>query len=159
MSSHRHLTFLHFVPVVHSQNLKDTKNKYVSSDSHTVSQSEIPAVFEDVTGEKWKVTKKATDEEITKANEELVKGNLLAGYDLVKALNFGPGSKGDGTVVEGGLWNERLGLPKEDLKESVKSVLGTGGTEAAISHLILLTDMIIYNTFSTILTLFSYGQG
>lgn len=100
-----------------------TVNKYITIASHTVSQNEILAELEGLTGEKWKVSRKNTAEETKKAQEELAKGNALAGYDLVRALTFGPGSQGDATGVEGGLWNDRLGLPKEELKDSVKKVL------------------------------------
>jgi len=100
-----------------------TANKYITIASHTVSQNEILEELEGLTGEKWKVSLKNTAEESEKANEELAKGNAFAAYDLVKALTFGPGSQGDARGVEGGLWNDRLGLPKEDLKDSLKKVL------------------------------------
>jgi hypothetical protein len=113
------------VSVLSPQNFVATANQYVTIASHTVSQNDILAVLEELTGGDWRISKKNTDAELKKANEEFRKGNQLAAYDLIKALTFGPGSLGDSTKVEGGLWNDRLGLPKEDLKESISKILGT----------------------------------
>jgi hypothetical protein len=104
-------------------NIDATANQYITIASHTVSQNDILAVLEELTGEKWKISHKKTEVELKKANEELAKGNQFAAYDLIKALTFGPGSLGDATAVKGGLWNGRLGLPEEDLKESIRKVL------------------------------------
>jgi hypothetical protein len=105
------------------QNIGTTANQYVTITSHIVSQNDILAVLEELTGEKWQTSHKNTEAELKKANEELAKGNHFAAYDLIKALTFGPGSLGDSSHVKGGLWNDRLGLPKEDLKASIRNVL------------------------------------
>jgi len=106
-----------------STSVSETANRYITIGSHTVSQNDILAALEAETGQKWQVSKKSSTEVHEKANEELANGNGLAVYDLVRVVTFGPGSPGDATKVKGGLWNARLRLPEEDLKESIRNIL------------------------------------
>ena len=55
-------------------------------------------------------------------NEKLKKQDFSGIGDLIRAGAFGGRGLGDSEPY--GLWNERLGLKKEDLEESVRAGLG-----------------------------------
>jgi len=100
-----------------------TKNEYINIHSHTISQNELLAAVEEVSGEKWKVEPTNAKEVEKKALAEVKGGNPYAVYDLIKAHAFGDGAQSDNSKLPGGLWNDKLGLPKEDLKADLKKAL------------------------------------
>jgi len=106
--------------ITSSELLDATANQYVETASHVVSQNEILAAVEELTGDKWTVTKKDAAVQSANAKVAMKAGNPYAVYDLIKALAFGDPH---GEVPEVKLWNEKLGLPKEDLKEDLKKWL------------------------------------
>lgn len=107
-----------------SKELDASANKYVYIASHTVSQNQILAGLERVTGEKFAVTKVDSKKSIEENRAKLAKHDHSAILGLIQAAAYGDDGLGDFTKVAGGLWNEKLGLAKEDLDENLKTVVG-----------------------------------
>lgn len=97
-------------------------NKYVYVSSHTVSQNQILAGLEKATGEKFTVKKEDSKKVIEEGHQKLASGDYSVIGPLILAAAYGPDALGDFTKVDGGLWNEKLGLAKEDLDASLKAV-------------------------------------
>ncbi|PVI05828.1 NAD(P)-binding protein [Periconia macrospinosa] len=105
------------------QNPELTKNQYVTIASFTTTQNEILAAAEKVSGTKFTIASDVSSAELTKTGQEkLGKGDHSGVVDLLRAGNSGSRNLGDNTVL--GLWNDKLGLPKEDFEEVIKSALG-----------------------------------
>jgi len=104
------------------QKPEDTANKYFDIASFTTSQNEVLKILEDVSGEKWTVEKADTKSIGKSADESLTKGEYGPAFGgFLKVLLFGDG---EGTSPkEGELANGLLGLPKEDLRGTIKGVL------------------------------------
>ncbi|KAJ6274285.1 nad-binding protein [Bipolaris maydis] len=99
-----------------------TKNQYVYISGFQTSQKEILAVAEKVTGTKWTLEKISTKDHIAQAREKLQKGEFSAIADLLQGLAFSKDEQlGDFSSL--GLWNDKLGVPKESLEETVKAAL------------------------------------
>lgn len=67
------------------------------------------------------MTKSTTDEHRKIGEEKLTKGDMSAFGNLLKPYLFGDG-KGHANP-EGGLANNELGLPEDDLRETIKAAL------------------------------------
>jgi len=103
------------------QHPAETANKYIYVSSFNISQSDILAVFEKVSGEKWTAKNVDSKELIQDATKRFQAGDFGAISDLIRGAAFGEQGLGDSRPA--GLWNERLGLQQEDLEETVKTVL------------------------------------
>lgn len=99
-----------------------TKNQYVAVTSFITSQSEVLAIAEKLSGEKWKVEELSSEALFKSGGEKLAKHDHSGVIDLLQAVTSTKENLGDYSVL--GLWNEKLGLPKEDLEQSVKAGLG-----------------------------------
>jgi hypothetical protein len=97
-----------------------SKNQYVFIGGFQTSQNEILEVAEKITGEKWKVTHVATKDHIDEGNAKMQKGDYSGIYDLIRAATFEPQAQ-LGDLAPEGLWNEKLGLPKDDLEKAVRA--------------------------------------
>ncbi|KAF2190416.1 NAD(P)-binding protein [Zopfia rhizophila CBS 207.26] len=98
-----------------------TKNKYIYVSSFDTTQNEILPVVEKLSGQKWTVKNVTSQELITSGNEKLKKQDFSGISDLIRAAAFGKDNLGDSRPE--GLWNDKLGLPKESFEESIKTVL------------------------------------
>ncbi|KAH7116781.1 isoflavone reductase family protein-like protein CipA [Dendryphion nanum] len=99
----------------------ETKNSYVYVSSFQVSQASLLPIVEKVTGEKFTVKHVTSKELLESGNEKLKKQDFSGINDLIRAGAFG--AEGLGDSKPSGLWNDKLGLKKEDLEESVKAGL------------------------------------
>jgi hypothetical protein len=99
----------------------ETKNQYIYVSSFDISQKDILAEFEKITGEKWTTKQVQSGDLIDSGRGKLQKGDFSGIADLIKGVAFGP--LGDLRAADGGLWNERLGLKNESLEETLKAVL------------------------------------
>lgn len=97
-----------------------TKNQYVYVSSFTTTQLEILAAAEKITGEKWTVTDVNTKDHIKEGNEKLQKGDFSGILNLLQGVTFSV-EEGLGDLTPQGLWNEKLGLPKESFEDSIKA--------------------------------------
>lgn len=99
-----------------------TKNQYVYISSFQTSQRQILEALEKISGEKWTVKNEGTGKELLeKGNAKLQKGDFSGAHDLIKGSLFGEGDLGNFEFE--GLWNDKLGLPKENFEEAIKDVL------------------------------------
>jgi hypothetical protein len=107
-----------------SEHLEQTKNKHVYVASHTVAQNQLLAAFEKITGQKWKVERVESAPLIADLSEKVKAGETGPGvvYPLIQAtiLGSGLGNLADHSAK---LWNEELGLPKENLDSDLKAIL------------------------------------
>lgn len=100
---------------------EQTANKYIEVASFITSQNELLKLLEEETGTEWTVERKQTEYYGKLADEKLAKGDYSAFGDYLKVILFGDGK---GTCPkEADLANKELGLPKEDLKTTIKAAL------------------------------------
>ncbi|KAF1939169.1 isoflavone reductase family protein [Clathrospora elynae] len=104
------------------ENADLTKNQYVYVSGFQTSQSEILAVAEKVTGTKWTINKASAKELIEQGRVKLQKGDYSGIPDLIKGACFGLDEQ-LGDFSSAGLWNEKLGVPKENLEDTIKTAL------------------------------------
>ncbi|KAJ9606992.1 hypothetical protein H2200_009003 [Cladophialophora chaetospira] len=106
----------------------ETANQYVYINSFTTTQNKMLKAFEDISGEKFKVTH-AKKEDFSKVAQEKIKSDPGKGAAYVEGglgaiilimLNHRGYNEYSKTK---GLWNKRLGLPEEKLEDTVKAVL------------------------------------
>ncbi|KAH7118692.1 isoflavone reductase family protein [Dactylonectria estremocensis] len=100
----------------------ETANKSLFVASFTPTQNEILAVLEEVTGEKWEVNKIGIADSITQGFQALGKGDMSGFVGVFMGSTYGPGN-GNDFPKSGGLSNELLGLPKEDMKAVTAAIL------------------------------------
>lgn len=97
-----------------------TKNQPIFVSSFVTSQKEILAAAEKITGEKWTVENVVGKEKLNNGLEKLGKHDYSGVVDLLQATVFGDFGLAD---FSDKLWNEKLGLEKEDFEGSVKTGL------------------------------------
>ncbi|CAJ0553077.1 Ff.00g115890.m01.CDS01 [Fusarium sp. VM40] len=99
----------------------ETRNQYVYISSFHISQKDILDVVEKVDGQKWTVKHITSEELIAQGKKRLAEGDNMGATDLVGGGALGKQALGDSRPW--GLWDEKLGLQKEDLEQAVKDVL------------------------------------
>ncbi|KAF2689416.1 isoflavone reductase family protein [Lentithecium fluviatile CBS 122367] len=98
-----------------------TKNQYIFVSSFETTQREILEVAEKITGEKWTINNVSSKDLLEGGGAKIQKGDFSGAFDLIKGSCFS--KEGLGNLKPVGLWNEKLGLPKEDFEESIKAGL------------------------------------
>jgi hypothetical protein len=106
------------VACVSEDNFQKTKNQYVLVESHTLSQNELLASVERIAGTKLEVTVVDSAPIVESAREKLSKGDLSEVFVLAGAQFYAD----VGLPLFNRIWNEDLGLPKEDLDDNVREV-------------------------------------
>ncbi|KAJ6184420.1 hypothetical protein N7519_005721 [Penicillium mononematosum] len=99
----------------------ETKNQYVFVSSFNVSQKDILDVVEKVDGQKWTVKHDTSEKVIAEGKRRLAAGDFAGIIDLTRGGAFGKQALGDSRPY--GLWDDKLGLPREDIEQAVKDVL------------------------------------
>ncbi|KAL2169451.1 hypothetical protein VTG60DRAFT_5995 [Thermothelomyces hinnuleus] len=107
------------------KNPDETANKYLSTASFNLSQNELIALVEELTGSKLSVTKVNSADLIRAGEEELTAGNFGAFVDLLRAHNNADGA-GNGLPEEQSD-NGLVGVPYEDVRTSVEEWLRREG--------------------------------
>ncbi|KAH7028607.1 hypothetical protein B0J12DRAFT_327470 [Macrophomina phaseolina] len=98
-----------------------SKNDYVHLASHVVTQKQILASLERVTGAKFDVVANVdTDARVQEVGAKLAKGDFSSATDLLLAATYGKKQQ-LGKFPK--YWNDELGLPKEDLDQIVKETV------------------------------------
>ncbi|USP81228.1 hypothetical protein yc1106_08502 [Curvularia clavata] len=103
------------------EHAEETKNQYVYISGFQTTQKEILAVAEKVTGTKWTVKNVDVKDHIEKGHAALSKGDFSGIPALLQGVTFSKEQLGD--LSPHGLWNDKLGIPKEDFEESVRAAL------------------------------------
>jgi hypothetical protein len=112
------------VRVLLPEHLEQTKNKYVFVASHTTTQNKILATLEKITGQKWKVEKVESAPLFADLTAKVKAGQVGPDviYPLITVTILG-NVLSNFADYSAKLWNDKLGLPKEDLETDVKNVL------------------------------------
>lgn len=104
-----------------------SRNQYVYVNSFTATQNEILKALENSTGEKFQVTGASVEatwkgglEKVARGGDEVRDGVIAT----IHAAYYGKGNVNNYSATRG-LWNEKLGLPKEDLDETVSRIIAT----------------------------------
>ena len=85
---------------------------------------QVLAELEKVTGDKFEIKRDTTAELRKRSLEQVANGNAAAIMGLISAGAYGEeGLNEYSKNVEGGLWNERLGLTEESFEETVRKVV------------------------------------
>jgi hypothetical protein len=103
------------------QNPAETANKYLDIASFRTSQNELLKIAEEETGTKWTVNRVSTDGTTEAADAKLAKFDYSAFSDYLKVYEFRDGEGQSPKDEE--LANGLLGLPREDVRESLKKAL------------------------------------
>lgn len=99
----------------------ETKNQYVFISSFHISQNDILDVVNKLDGEKWTVKHTTSEDLIAQGNKRIAEGDMMGATDLVGGGALGKQALGDSRPW--GLWDEKLGLQKDDLEKAVRDVL------------------------------------
>ena len=105
------------------RNPEKVKNQNVYINSYRLTQNEILAALEKVTGEKWKTTPASAEERGKEGGAKLSKGDYSGIGDLIISIVYSGDDKLD-YAKQRGLQNDLLGLPKAaPLEETVAKIL------------------------------------
>jgi hypothetical protein len=103
------------------QHPAETANKYIDIASFRTSQNELLKIAEEETGTKWTVNRVSTEGITEAADAKLAKFDYSAFSDYLKVYEFRDGEGQSPKDEE--LANGLLGLPREDVRESLKKAL------------------------------------
>lgn len=99
----------------------ETANRYVYVSSFSLTNNDLIATAEKLTGSKWNRVEFSSEEKIKSALEGLSKGDFSAVPVLLRAATFTKEGTGD-LEARHGLDNEKIGLPKENLEEVLSAL-------------------------------------
>ncbi|KAF2741204.1 NAD(P)-binding protein [Polyplosphaeria fusca] len=99
----------------------ETKNKHIYISSFTTTQNDVLAALEKFTGSKFTVENTSSKEHAARGAELVSRGDYSGIMLQIQATALG--DHGHGDYSSAGLWNEKLGLPKEDFEATIKGVL------------------------------------
>jgi nucleoside-diphosphate-sugar epimerase len=131
------------VAVLKPEHIEETKNQYVYINSFTVTQNQVLATLEKITGDKFSVehlqVAEVSRRSLLKIKypdshglEDDPKYDSI-GFGVILAAIYGQGGFNNYSKTRG-LWNERLGLPREDVEESLRRALGNVEIAANTEH-------------------------
>jgi nucleoside-diphosphate-sugar epimerase len=104
-----------------------SRNQYVYVNSFTTTQNEVLKALENSTGEKFQVTGASVEATWKGGLEKAARGGDGVRDGVIATIHaayYGKGNVNNYSATRG-LWNEKLGLPKEDLVETVKRIIAT----------------------------------
>ncbi|KAH7137517.1 isoflavone reductase [Dactylonectria estremocensis] len=103
------------------EHAEETKNQYVIIGEYHVSQRDVLEILEKVQGQKWTIEHLTSESVIANGEKKLAEGDFRGVMDLTRGGAFGKQGLGDNRPW--GLWDEKLGLEKEDIEQAVRDVL------------------------------------
>jgi hypothetical protein len=114
-----------------TEHYEETKNRYVFINSFTVSQNQVIAELEKAMGAKLTIERVQSSEMAASARQELATGEVeystgsayvKGSIGLIACQIYNMDGFNNFSQTRG-LWNDRLGLPKESLEETVREVV------------------------------------
>ncbi|KAK4445551.1 hypothetical protein QBC34DRAFT_413025 [Podospora aff. communis PSN243] len=105
----------------------ETANKYFATSSFNPSQNELVSVVEELIGSKLTINHLKSGDLHKAGEEKLAQGDYRAFGDFLKAHNHADGAGNDVKEDDSDNLNSVIGLPFEDLKESVRDWLKQAG--------------------------------
>ncbi|KAI1322268.1 NmrA-like family protein [Xylariaceae sp. FL0255] len=106
------------------RNPEITENEYVYVSSFEVSQNEILSALEKAQGVKYTITLTTTEKETAEGKAALAQKNFMEASRLLKVAVYNPGY-GNNFADEETLWNDKLGVPRENLHDVVAKLVKT----------------------------------
>jgi putative NADH-flavin reductase len=100
---------------------EETRNLFVTVNSFQTTQLELLEAAEKITGEKWKIEHVDVKKHLAEGNEMIAAGNFFGVMNQLQGLYFG--DEGMGNLEGEGFWNEKLGLGKDSLEDSLRAAL------------------------------------
>jgi hypothetical protein len=101
------------------ENPEESKNQYVYLSGFDTTQNEILGLAEKITGTKWTVKHVKSKEHLANGRAKVEKGDYMGILDLLQVATFG--EEQIGLFDSAKLWNEKLGLPKDNLEKSIRA--------------------------------------
>lgn len=105
----------------------ETANKYLATSSFNPSQNDLVSVVEDIIGSKLTINHLNSADLVKAGEEKLAVGDFRAFGDLLKAHNHADGAGNDVKEDDSDNLNALIGLPYEDLKDSLTDWLKQAG--------------------------------
>ncbi|KAF4503065.1 2`-hydroxyisoflavone reductase [Fusarium agapanthi] len=102
------------------KNLEITCNQHVYVNSFTVTQNDVLRALEKATGDKFQVSHGTVDELWEGGTEQVRNGNPMGALAQISGAIYGRGGVANYSVDKG-LWNDKIGLPGENLEEFVEA--------------------------------------
>ncbi|ROW07568.1 hypothetical protein VPNG_06842 [Cytospora leucostoma] len=102
-----------------------TANQYVYISSFETSTHEILLALEKAQGSKYTVKHVKTEDEVEDGKAKLASGDAMKAGKLVLVASFLPGH-GNNFAKEERLWNDALGVPRENLDAVMARIVQTG---------------------------------
>ncbi|KAH7129446.1 hypothetical protein B0J13DRAFT_564088 [Dactylonectria estremocensis] len=99
-----------------------TKNQYVYVNSFTVTQNDVLKALEKATGASFEVSHETVDGLWQDGATQVKDGNPFGVLSMIAGSVYGKGGLANFSATKG-LWNEKLGLPQENLGEVLKTYL------------------------------------
>lgn len=99
----------------------ETKNQYVFVSSFHHTQREILDIIEKVDGKKWNVVHVKSEDLLANGKRRVQSGDFAGIMNLTRGI--ATGKLGLVDLRSHGLWNEKLGLPEEDLEAALKRIV------------------------------------
>ncbi|KAF6836966.1 NmrA-like family protein [Colletotrichum plurivorum] len=93
-----------------------TRNQHVYINSFTVTQNQILRALEKATGDKFRVSRGSVEELWQAGATQVRDGQLLGALGMIAGAVYGKGGLAQYSA-KNSLWNEKLGLPEEDVDE------------------------------------------
>ncbi|KAH7160422.1 hypothetical protein B0J13DRAFT_602932 [Dactylonectria estremocensis] len=114
-----------FALLTDAERFEESKNQFIHLASYTVTQNQVLAVVEKLTGQKFKVHNLTSEEVYHQALEEIEKGMNWGLAFQVQSILFGRDSTGEsvGDFRPLGIWHEKLNLEPRDLEQDLKGPL------------------------------------
>jgi hypothetical protein len=111
--------------ITNPERMEEAKNTYIHVASYTVTQNEILAVVEKLTGQKWQIENVTSKEVMPEALADVKNGlNWGLGRQVQAILfDYGPNGEAIGDFRPLGIWNEKLDLPKTTLEDDLRGPL------------------------------------
>jgi len=109
----------------------ETANCFLKIRSLLITQRDVLAAFEEITGQAWEIKNVETKDVLAQAKEKLVKGDFIEAFLrllTVQLFESGAGRSVVTRVEESD--NELLGVTKDDLGDVLRGALSTVGTKA-----------------------------
>ncbi|KAG9502160.1 hypothetical protein J7337_004985 [Fusarium musae] len=104
------------------RNLEITRNQHVYVNSFTVTQNDVLCALEKATGDKFQVSDGTVEGLWESGAEQVRNGDAMGAVAQIFGAIYGKGGVANYSVDKG-LWNDKIGLPGENLEEFVKDYI------------------------------------
>ncbi|CAI9627030.1 unnamed protein product [Alternaria burnsii] len=99
----------------------ETKNQYVFVSPFHHTQREILDIIEKADGKKWNVVHVRSEDLLANGKRRVQSGDFAGTMDLTRGIAMGKLGLVD--LRPHGLWNEKSGLPEEDLEAALRKIV------------------------------------